>query len=250
MNEFNKIFAGLAYRHSFMNVFDDFLTLTICAFGLGRYEAEYLETIKRYDKKEINLFPQLLSALVMYYTDHSTGGGWVDGLGEFFEEHNGKFGRDARGQFFTPPQLCDLMAMITNPTNGSINDPAAGSGRCLIAVDRLNPNNRLQNFYVAQDVDNRCVKMCVVNMVLYGMKGAVLHMNTISLEVFGGYRVYLPDVGLGVVKLSKNECWQYITTTQTEEKKNEVHKNIIQQPESLIKQGTAKQLELFKILTS
>ncbi len=227
-----------------MTLFDDFLTLTLCAFGMGRYEKEYLQTLKPYSKEEINIFPQLLAELVNYYTVKSSSGGWVDGLGEFFEEHNGKFGRDARGQFFTPPQLCDLMARMHEPVKGKINDPAAGSGRCLIAVDRLHPQNRYNNFYIAQDVDLRCVKMCAINMQLYGMRGAVIHANSLSLDIFGGYRVYMPDTGLGVVKLSIQECYNYMFEPKQKEEKKHVHK-ISPQP-----QQTPEQLRLFEILTS
>jgi type I restriction enzyme M protein len=217
MKEFNAIFQKLAYRNEFMRVFDDFLTLTLCAFGMGRYEAKYLETIKHYNRDEINLFPHLLGALVNYYESRAAGGGWVDGLGEFFEEHNGKFGRSALGQFFTPPQICDLMAQINGTENGTINDPAAGSGRCLIALDRLHPDNRLKNMYYAMDLDARCVKMCAINFVMYGLKGFVVHMDSIKQDIFSGYRVYLPETGLGVVQLSAEQCRQIIMTERQTE---------------------------------
>jgi len=246
MKQFNRLFAEIAYRHDFMRVFDDFLTLTLCAFGMGRYEDEYLQTLKTYNKKEVQIFPQLLGALVEYTTRKSELGGWADGLGDFFQEHNGKFGRDARGQFFTPTHLCDLMAQINSPCNGNINDPAAGSGRCLIAADRLDPNNRFNNFYTAQDVDRRCVKMCAINMVLYGMKGVVLHMDSICLNIHGGYRIYLPETGLGAMQLSADECRQYVFTKR--EKTTPIKEAA--PLETPINTGIPQQTELFKILSA
>lgn len=219
-----------------MTVFDDFLTLSLCAFGMGRYEEEYLETLKPYSKEDINLFPHLLGALVEYYTKKSLKNGWVDGLGEFFEEHNGKFGRSLMGQFFTPPHLCNLMAMTSNDINGNINDPAAGSGRCLIALDRMNPNNRYKNFYTAMDIDKRCVKMCTLNMMLYGMKGVIIHMDSITQTIWGGYRVYLPETGLGVMKLNKNECFSFCHESPTPH----------ETPQPIAEKQ--KQLRLFEIL--
>ncbi len=242
MKEFEKLFAKIAYRHTFMNVFDDFLTLTLCAFGMGRYEEEYLKTIEIYSKEEIKIFPLLLGELVNYYTQKSEGGSWVDGLGDFFMEHNGKFGRDARGQFFTPIHLCDLMAQFSQPKEGTIYDCAAGSGRCLIAADRLDPKNRYNNFYMGVDVDLRCVKMCAINMTLYGMRGAVIHGNSLSLDIWGGYRVYLPDTGLGVVKLNAHEAKQHLVTSKPKQEKKHVHV-LKQQSEK-----TPEQLKLFEIL--
>ena len=247
MKEFEKLFSQIAYRHTFMNVFDDFLTLTLCAFGMGRYEEEYLKTLEIYSKEEINTFPLLLGELVHYYTENSKDGKWVDGLGDFFMEHNGKFGRDAKGQFFTPVHLCDLMAKFTEPTKGTINDCAVGSGRCLIAADRLHPQNRCNNFYVGVDVDPRCVKMCAINMTLYGMKGTVIHGNSLSLDIWGGYRVYLPETGLGVVKLTANECRQYLFTRKDAKRKKHAPNKIISKT---IPDKTPDQLKLFEILSS
>ncbi|TLX73703.1 SAM-dependent DNA methyltransferase [Labilibacter sediminis] len=247
MKEFEKLFSKIAYRHTFMNVFDDFLTLTLCAFGMGRYEEEYLKTLEIYSKEEINIFPQLLGELVKYYTENSKSGSWVDGLGDFFMEHNGKFGRDARGQFFTPVHICQLLAEMTKPESGTINDCAVGSGRCLIAADRVHPQNRFNNFYVGVDVDPRCVKMCAINMQLYGMKGVVIHGNSLTLDIWGGYRVYLPETGLGVRKLSADECRQYLLTQKDAEPKKQAHKKEIPTPQP---QKTTEQLRLFEILTS
>jgi len=239
MNEFNKIFDRLVYRHNFMTVFDDFLTVTLCAFGMGRYEDEYFKTMHSYTDDEKPLFAHMLGALVQYYDRHAFDGGWVDGLGEFFEMHNGKFGRDAMGQFFTPPAVCDLMAMITRPEGASICDPAAGSGRCLLASDRTDPNNRLKTFYTAMDIDARCVKMCTLNMVLYGMKGAVLHMDSLNQNIWGGYRVYLPETGLGVIKLTSDQARTFTQSPMIEKQ---------QQPKPQ-QEPKPTQLKLFQILT-
>lgn len=79
-------------------------------------------------------------------------------------------------------------------------------------------------------------------MALYGMKGAVLHMDSISLNMYGGYRIYLPETGLGVVKLSVNECKQFVF-------EKHAHKKEAAPIESPIIEETPQQLELFKILT-
>jgi type I restriction-modification system DNA methylase subunit len=221
--EFNKLFEQLIYRHNVPNVFDDFLSLSISALALGRAETIYKETIARYQPQEQPMFGKMFAAMVMAYEERSsTDGAWCDILGEFFEEHNGKFGRDARGQFFTPPSVCNFMAQITaaeqEPTKDTVtvNDCACGSGRNLIAHSRVNPRNRLRSFYVGQDVDQRCVKMTAINMAMYGLAGVSIHMNTLTMEIWGGYRVYLPETCLGISPMSKAECISYLLQPKVE----------------------------------
>lgn len=213
MKEFIKHIENVAARHSFSGVFDDLLTIMICMFSLGRDEDRYFETIKRYDKRELNELAMACGELINVYNDKITKeGGWFDPLGDLFMEHNGRFGASARGQFFTPETVCDFMAKITYDHTEKdllINDPACGSARTLIAFDRCHPQNRFKNFYVAQDLDSRCVKMAVLNMYMHGMKGLVMHMDTLRMECFGGYRVYLPDTMMGVQPLTSAQTMQY-----------------------------------------
>lgn len=215
----SQLLSDIAYTHDFSTVFDDFLTMTICALSVGRMEDKYLETAKRYQPAELKTFGNALAALILDYEAVCTpDGSWSDVLGHIFEEHNGKFGRDARGQFFTPEHLCDLMAQLQEgeiPDKDEIKvmDPACGSGRCLIALARLNPMNRFNQFFYGMDLDSRCVKMCVINYVMHGMKGVVIHMDSIAMEVFGGYRIFLPDTGMGIMPLTKSQCMPYLLTT-------------------------------------
>lgn len=216
MKDFKKLIEELAYRHSIMQVFDDFMHATVCAFSMGRMEDQLEDIMRRYDERERSIFGKALGALVKAYDSLSDSeGGWNDPLGIFFEEYNAKFGRDAMGQFFTPKSLCDLMASLTyvpSTEPRSISDPSCGSGRNLIAYDRMDPMNRMRNTYVGQDLDRRCVMMCTINLVMYGMRGYVIHMNTISMEIFGGYRICLPETGLGVIPLSVEECRSVVTS--------------------------------------
>jgi type I restriction enzyme M protein len=117
-----------------------------------------------------------------------------------FEEYSSRRGASMMGQFFTPPQACDLMAriVVAGPATGWVAGPAAGSGRNLLVHCRLHASNRLQCRYVAQDLDRMCVRMSVINLLLHGMSGYSIHCNTLSMEVFGGYREFLPETGQGV----------------------------------------------------
>jgi type I restriction enzyme M protein len=252
MKEFTRIFNLIAYRHDFMRVFDDFLTMAICCFSFGKMEEVYFQTIKGYSKEELIHLSHLIGALIEDYEKKSDSAGcWYDGLGDFFMENNSKFGQDARGQFFTPEPVCEMMAQISKGEDEKeerfINDPACGSGRMLIAFDRIHPGNRFKNFYVGNDLDLRCVKMCVLNMFLYGLKGAVIHMNSLSMDVYSGYRIYLPDTRLGIRPLNKNQCMQYLLQPKGEEPE-QAPETIKTEPIKIIqefKPEKAQQLTLF-----
>lgn len=215
---FSKLFDQLLYRHDVPTVFDDFLTLSLSALALGRAESVYAETIKRYRPEDQAMFGRMFAELFLAYEERSSpDGAWCDILGHFFEEHNGKFGRDARGQFFTPETVCNFMAQITaadmdtkQQDTITVNDCAVGSGRNLIAHSRLHPSNRTKCFYVGQDIDHRCVKMTALNMAMYGLRGVSIHMDTLRMEIWGGYRVWLPETGLGIQPLSKAECIRFL----------------------------------------
>ena len=213
-----KALENVSYRNNISQVFNDFLMMVVCAFSLERMEPRYLEIAKRYDKDELLRFAETLGEMVLEYEHVGFDYGWDDIIGKLFEEVNSTSQASNMGQFFTPKSVCDLMARITDYGDGdSVMDPTCGSGRNLISHCRLKPENRLRYFYTGSDLDERCVNMSVINFVMFGMKGVVIHMNALSLEVYKGYRVYLPETGLGVIPLSKEQCNEYLFS-QKEEK--------------------------------
>lgn len=240
-----KMLQKIAHRYSFSSVYDDFLKMAICAFSYGKMEKEYEQIAGKYSKDDIVLFGHALAEMINEYDQHSTScGEWDDILGNVFEETNSSFSASGSGQFFTPVSLCKMMAALTtgtDPCNDDIivNDCASGSSRNLIAHSRMNPMNRYRAFYVAQDLDERCVNMSVLNFIMFGMKGIVIHMNTLSMEIYGGYRIYLADTMMGIQPLTVNECMYHITTAK-QEKKEET-------PEApkIIDVTNIKQLSLF-----
>lgn len=206
---FAKELNSISNRHHTSQIFDDFLQMAVCAYSLGKSEDIYLEIAKKYDEKELKGFGKALGALIMQH-EQSNPTEWNDYLGRYFEE----FGQSSAktGQFFTPVSLCNLMAQMTdNGASGeTVNDPSCGSSRNLIAHAWLRPTNRFNYFYFGQDLDRRCCLMSVLNFVMFGMKGIVIHMNTISMEVYRGWRIYLPETGMGVRPLSVDECKHYL----------------------------------------
>lgn len=196
-----KILEKISGSYGFSTVFDDFLRMTVCAFSMGKMETEYLRIAKKYDPKDLTQFANALGSLQTEYIKASLDGGWDDVVGNMYEAAGQSNSRT--GQFFTPKQVCDLMAQITvsEKTSGTVNDCAAGSSRNLIAHSRLTPMNRHNFYYVAEDLDMRCVNMSLINFVMYGMKGLVVHKDTIQNKAYSAYRVYAPETGLFISPL-------------------------------------------------
>lgn len=181
LREFNSLFAFVAQRHDAARVFDDFLTLVVCCLARQTQEPWYLDTIRKYDKDEINIFPKLLGSLFIIYDKEISSNSWADPLGSFYEAVAGNYKKSGFGQFFTPPAVCNLMAQLVT-TKGdfgnTINEPTCGSGRIILASHAVCKGN----YFVAQDLDHMCVKMCAINMAFHGVKGEVHHCDTLKGE--------------------------------------------------------------------
>lgn len=231
--KFAKELNSVSNRYHTSQIFDDFLQMAVCAYSLGRSEEIYHKIVKKYNESELNGFARALGALIAQY-EETNATEWNDYLGNYFEE----FGQPnaKTGQFFTPVTLCNLIAQMTDDRpHGTVNDPSCGSSRNLIAHAWLKPNNRFDYFYVGQDLDRRCCLMSVINFVMFGMKGVVIHMNTISLEIYGGWRIYLPETCLGVKPMSIDECKGFVFEVKEEKP----------QPEIIAPKPIFEQLKLF-----
>jgi hypothetical protein len=209
---FKEIMDRLSARHGVHQIFSDFLTLLICAFSHGKMEGLYLETINRYEKPEAYDFSEALASLVIEMT--GDGSGMVDVLGTYFEE-NVSHGRN--GQFFTPKQICDLLARMNKPDRfGSrILDPACGSGRMLLAMGKL---NRFALFYGA-DVDANCAKMTVINLCLNGLFGEVAWMNSLTNEFYGAWEIMPTVKGIPRIReITSRESYIHLKLPSEKEK--------------------------------
>ena len=100
----------------------------------------------------------------------------------------------SNGQFFTPDDLCMLMADITDADVEEkesdrglvrVNDPACGSARTLLAhfMRKTHDNPALAGkyFYEAADIDLPTCKMASCNMMIHGMQGRVVCQDQLSL---------------------------------------------------------------------
>jgi type I restriction-modification system DNA methylase subunit len=210
---FESLMNSVLYHHDLRNIFEDFLTLSLCAFSFNpqtqkSHEEElYLETIDKYAKEETQfLFPKLLAALVVEMENQNNAFG-TDVLGNYYELN---FSKKRSSQYFTPWHICEFMSRITSTEHvrkpdGSpirILDPACGSGRMLLAGAK---NFGRREEYYGIDIDPTCVKMTAMNLFLNGLFDAeVMCADALSPVGFKfSYRTsFLP---LGVFKITNKE---------------------------------------------
>ena len=179
LKTFNSLFNDLCYKHDGARIFDDLLTIIICCFAYGTQEPLYLETVKNYERKELDTFAKIMGELLLIYHKAEQAGTWTDPLGEYYELLAGRYKKAGLGQFFTPKALCDLMAQITMQNSHwstTVNDPCSGSGRLILASNEITKDIT----YHAQDLDPICCKMTAINMGMHKIKGKVMLTDTLA----------------------------------------------------------------------
>ena len=156
-------------------------------------EKEYLRIINKYSDEEKEFFPKIIVALVNEYSASKEP---VDILGEIYENLN-LIKKDA-AQFFTPLNVCKMMAKVTVDKNyykrileekGYINisDPACGSGRNLYAIyDELLNNgvSKKDILIVGDDLDLICCCMTYIQLTQMGANAIIHRQNTLTMDIY------------------------------------------------------------------
>lgn len=188
-----KLFeSSTLYKHEPSRMFEDYLDLVLCCMANRQQEERYLQVAKRYTREELEAIAQLMGAHILIHEHQTAGGGWYDMLGDIYMELASRSKTSRMGQFFTPVELCDVIARMTfgDPEEAkgkSILDPAAGSGRLLLAAHALQPKLGL---VAAADLDPICAKMCALNFWLHGIRGEVAWMDSLQLKWFFAYQTH------------------------------------------------------------
>ena len=209
--ELIKLIEKAARTTSTWNVFNDFITVSALSLSNSSdsyhiansekvwYEREqrYLKTINKYDENTRPLFPQMFAELVAELQNAATSH-YTDVLGEIF--HELEFHNKWAGQFFTPQHISDLMALMTINSETTakaikergfitVNEPCCGAGSLVIgainAMREMKLNPSKQMLVVANDIDERCVMMCYIQLSLYGVPAVVIQQNTITMQTYG-----------------------------------------------------------------
>lgn len=185
----NKHFDKLCYKHETYQIFSDFLNLTVDNFTLPNTTPLFNHT-NRYDEEEIREFDHLFCEWIKETQRQLEHQEWYDFLGSWWEsdkDMTDKF----KAQFFTPPNVTDLMSRMINmdtdyDTVELMTDPCCGSGRFALAHHAV----RSKDWFYLADLDSYACRMTLLNMVIHGLCGVVAHMNTLTNEVFDVWLVY------------------------------------------------------------
>jgi len=193
-----KLFESCRYRHDLYTLFSDWCECAAISLSNAmdlrqreKREARYLEIIGRYERQVVDTFPKILGEVVDALE------AWPqDILGATFHElelHN-----TARGQFFTPYELCRMMAKINVGTAEDLQaiidqrgyitaqEPAVGAGATIVAlaeaIKDLGINYQQHLHVTAIDVDPRAVHMAYIQFSLMHIPAHVIVGDTLRLE--------------------------------------------------------------------
>lgn len=204
-----KEIQKLAQSQGLNTVFTTFLEITANCIAAQMDPANAVEREKRYveiaskmEPETLDSYARMLAMLWLAIREHEDDP--CDILGAIY--HELRLNNEWNGQFFTPDNICRMMAEMINPVadvtdhNGpiTINEPTCGSGTMVIgavwSMKRKNFDFQRKSFFVAQDIDIRCVWMAYIQLSLYGIPAVVIHGNTLTMEEWS--RWYTPYAAL------------------------------------------------------
>lgn len=223
--EFLDTFRGLCHSRSAWQVWADVMAAIACSISnaidrspghFEKREREYRECIKRIGSVEAAA--ELMGVIVVAMENNPE----QDFLGKMYM--NLELSNHWKGQFFTPYNLCEMMAQMTVGNIDSqiekqgyisVCDPACGAGATLIAAangmkqSKYNFQNHV--LFVGQDVDRVVAQMCYIQLSLLGCAGYICVGNTISNPMVG--RVLFPREGEGqemwYMPMFQSDVWQW-----------------------------------------
>lgn len=192
LREFWRLFEQFARRNSYSKCFRDLLVIILSQFCPPPHMAEDWESaISDYNDRERALLKPLMQELMLCYQSRIDFFGWCDPLGDLYMMIVSRFQASGMGQFFTPIDLCDMIAQmqIEGIQKGArINDPTCGSARMLLAAHK-HSGFEFTNRYYGQDLDYICCIMSCLNMCIHGMQGEIVHHNSLAMNFFRAWQI-------------------------------------------------------------
>lgn len=182
-------------RSSSVTVFADFCRIAACTLAAGLREEEYLETIKPYTKDELIGFSRAFALLI----EDMEARPFTDLLGPYYTEISSKSSAQARGEFYTPPPVCELMTkMVCDPAEAiakgkliTVNEPACGSGGTVLALAKQfspiiqggDDSHVGLLRATCQDISPVAVDMCYINTTLWGVPALMIWGDTLRMTI-------------------------------------------------------------------
>lgn len=223
--EFLKLFDQLTYSRSAWQAWEDLMTVMACSISnaadrtpdkFQRREEWYAQAIERLGGVEIPA--RMLGIITMALEENPD----QDFLGTLYMCLN--LGSHWHGQFFTPYNVCQMMAEM-NFGDGiqaeierkgyiSICDPCVGAGAMLIAaanaMKKAKANYQTNAVFVGQDIDRVVAMMAYIQISLIGCPGYIIIGNSITNPPAG--EVLFPQEGEGqeiwITPLFMHKVWE------------------------------------------
>lgn len=198
--ELVKLFHSFSARHSHWKVFTDFCEVAAVTFSnavdlaqKAVREERYLQIVKGYNRAELDTFAQGLAHLTMAMEARIG-----DVLGRTY--HDLELHNKWAGQYFTPYDLCRMLAKMTAGSAEDVKariaergfvtaqEPAVGSGAMIIALAEelrdagINYQHHLH--VTAVDIDAKCVHMAYVQFTLLHIPAVIVHGDTLGLKEY------------------------------------------------------------------
>lgn len=204
-----NLLMTVARQYGTWEVFKDFIEMTSIAFSNSVdysmreiRESQYMEIVKRYDKKHLDLFPKMLYELTMAMEVEPS-----DILGRIYGEL--ELANKWRGQIFTPDSICRMMGQIvlTDDMKSiidekgfiTVQEPAIGGGALIInlalAMQEEKINYQQSMVVTGVDVDIKSIHMAYIQLSLLHIPAILVHGNSLSMEVHSKW--YTPAYIMG-----------------------------------------------------
>lgn len=193
-------------KYNIIEVFKDFVTVYAIAIKNKFYyeqcdEEIYFETIKKYEKSELDIFSKLINELQYLYIKERE---IRDILGEIYFQIGAI--KKEKEQFFSPEEVGRTISPILidgllkrNEDFIFIDDFACGSGTLLLYCAKILDQKRVDYlkkvFYWGQDIDFICFCMAYIQTSLYGLPAIIVWGNTLTLKEYKAF--YTPEYFIG-----------------------------------------------------
>ncbi|MEW6710695.1 MAG: N-6 DNA methylase [Candidatus Riflebacteria bacterium] len=178
---------------------------------------EYFRLNRRKEGNKDVIDNSTLIRLLKNFADiPKTAGG--DMFGQIYEYFLGKFAMaegQGGGEFFTPRSVVRLMVQIIEPHNGTVFDPACGSGGMFVQSaqfidERKTPGDDTSLFVYGSEKTLETVKLAKMNIAVNGLRGDIRQANSYYEDVhlsFGKFDYVLanPPFNVDDVNLARVE---------------------------------------------
>jgi hypothetical protein len=204
VNELSRL--GARSGHNTARIWDDWISSMALALSNScdrrpavweAREAEYMEIVARHGAEVMAKFKAMFFGMVDEL--EAAYGEYSDLLGGIYMGL--EMGNDARGQFFTPDSLCQVMAATTITHDAmhahvekdgffTLCDPAIGGGATEVLRAGLNPAEHLH--ITGVDIDQGVLRMCYVQLAIMGAAATLQVGDTLRMQMREGGDYYTP----------------------------------------------------------